>query len=255
MSPEQAQQLSKTNGAEGEMAAAIGCMCSVELTCSGYRRANCAMVEPSERLAIHHAGRSERDAADDRLIAAWEDRLYATRNAPLAKVTRANPLPPPARDAYLATVDQRRYIAQIEDDDRQMAEVIAEKLWGSLETYQGNAHAVLADLEKRTCGAHNSEASALVAKIDATFASHKKEIANSARVQRRMDADPVLRRLESERDRLEKQLAELEDAHGRATDVCSESGREGWQICRVAARVDEVNHQINQRIDVVAAGG
>jgi hypothetical protein len=199
-------------------------------------------------------GRSERDSDDDRLIAQWEDRLYATRSAPLAKVSRATPLPAADRGAYLATVDQRMYLGQLEDDNSKMAEMIAEKLWGSLETYHGHAHAILADLEKRTCGAHNSEARALVAKVDATFAAHRKEIANSERVERRIDSDPMFKRLEAERDNLNKQLAELEHAHGSASEVCTESARAGWKICRVAARIDEVNQQMNHRIDVLSAG-
>ena len=253
MSPEDAQHLMKTsNGAEGMMASAIGCMCSVELTCGGYQRENCPLVEPSKNLVVHHLGMADRDSEDDRLIAAWEDKLYAGRKAPLAKVTRATPLPPPDRSAYLATVDQQRYIAQIEDDHHKINEMVSEKLWGSLDIYQTNAHSVLADLEKRTCGAHNDEARAIVAKVDAVFAAHRKERAASERLDRKINSDGQFRQLEAERDRLEKQLAELEHAHGKANDVCTESARSGWQICRVAARIEEVNHQINHRIDVLS---
>ncbi len=254
MSPEAAQSLMKTNGPEGRMASAIGCMCSVELTCDGYRRESCPLVEPSKNLVVHHLGMADRDSEDDRLIAAWEDKLYSSRGAPLAKVSRTTPLPPPDRSAYLATVDQGRYLAQLEDDNRQMADMVDKKLWGSLETFHGHAHVILADLEKRTCGTRNNEARALVAKVDAVFDAHRKERANSDRIDRRINSDAQFRRLEAERDRLEKQLAELEHAHGRANDVCTESARAGWQICRVAARIDEVNHQINHRIDVLSAG-
>ena len=222
MSPDEAQVLLKTsNGAEGEMASAIGCMCSVELTCDGYRRESCPLVEPSARLAIHHARRNR--IATPRRSADRAMETGCTR--PVARRSRRSrvgfPLPPPDRNAYLATVDQRMYISKLEDDNKNMAEMIAEKLWSSLDTYHGHAHTILADLEKRTCGAHSTEGRALVAKIDATFSAHRKEMANSDRVDRRIYADPLFRRLEQERDSLNKQLAELEHAHGPANEVCT----------------------------------
>ena len=254
MSPEDAQVLRQTNGPEGRMASAIGCMCSVELTCGGYQRTSCPLVEPSKKLVVHRARMTDREAEDERLIAEWEDKLFAARNAPLAKVSRAKPLPPPDRNAYLARIDQSTYLAQIEDDQRKINQMVDEKLWGTLETYHGNAHTVLADLEKRTCGARNEQARAIVAKVDAVFDGHRKERAASERLDRKINSDGLFRQLEAERGRLEKQLAELEHAHGKANHVCTESDRAGWQICRVASRLESVNLQINRRIDALSKG-
>jgi hypothetical protein len=254
VTPEQATELASwgRRGRSGTLVSAIGCMCGVELTCDGYQRASCPPIEPSSKLIVHNLGMADQPDADRDAIAAWEDRLYASRKAPLAKITRSPALPPPDRAAYLATVDARPILAALAEDKAHMAQWEKDKLWGGLADALSHEKAIVAQLEKRSCGAPSPEGRAYIAEAQAMVTAHKKDLAAEDREADRERNDPQLRSFDAQLKSLQAQLDEQEHIHGSARSLCPE--HDSWTICKIQARWDDVNYRRGKRIDALAAG-
>ncbi len=254
MSPEQAVAMTEyaRRGLQGQLVAQIGCACAVELTCGGYERRGCPPAQRSGRLVVHNLGMADVHRDGDAEMAQWADRLYASRNAPLAKLSRATALPPANRAAYLATIDTASYMAQFEQDKVNLQKYMDDKLWSSLPDVSSHAHANLALLEKRTCGDKNEAARALVAQVDAVVRAHKKQTDAAFALDDRINADPTWKRLDAQEKQLGSQLEELESAQGSADQICSTSAHEAWKICRTKAQLDDVRYRAGKRMDALA---
>ncbi len=254
MSPDEAVAMTEyaRRGPEGELVAQIGCACAVELTCDGYARRSCPPAHHAAEMIVHHLGMADVHRDGDAEMAQWADRLYANRKAPLAKVSRAIALPPANRAAYLATIDTASYLATFEQDKANLQKYMDDKLWSSLPDVSSHAHANLALLEKRSCGDKNETARSLVAQLDAVVRAHKKQTDAAFALDDRINADPAYKQLTAQEERLRSQLAELENAHGDASQVCSNSAHESWKICQTKSQLDDVSYRRGKRMDALA---